>query len=168
MGRRLPSNGGTVKPGERGSRRSLLAMFFYLGLGVKRWLLIAGLGIGVWSVGASFVIKNLFDLSVPNVLPWFLEGVLIGLGGLFLLLVSAYGLYRSVGPLLLASTSIDSVAETIDQEVHGLVDTAYQRAKEIIGTNKDKLANLAKYLIDNETAERDVLEMLFSPAAPAD
>ena len=113
MGRRLPSNGGTVKPGERGSRRSLLAMFFYLGLGVKRWLLIAGLGIGVWSVGASFVIKNLFDLSVPNVLPWFLEGVLIGLGGLFLLLVSAYGLYRSVGPLLLASTSIDSVAETI-------------------------------------------------------
>ena len=98
-------------------------------------------------------------------------------------MVTRYGMSEKLGPrtfgkreeLVFLGREIseqrdysDSVAETIDQEVHGLVDTAYQRAKEIIGTNKDKLANLAKYLIDNETAERDVLEMLFSPAAPAD
>ena len=55
----------------------------------------------------------------------------------------------------------DSVAESIDEEVHRLVETAYKSAEKLLKTNKDKLTELANYLIENETAEGDVLNSLF-------
>jgi len=55
----------------------------------------------------------------------------------------------------------DSVAESIDEEVHRLVETAYKSAENLLKTNKDKLTELANYLIENETAEGDVLNALF-------
>ena len=47
----------------------------------------------------------------------------------------------------------EEVAGEIDQEVHRLVDTAYQRAKKILTERRDKLVQLADYLKREETIE---------------
>ena len=58
----------------------------------------------------------------------------------------------------------DQVAETIDEEVHDLIDAAYKTAKSLILENKDRLDRVARHLVDNETAEGDVLNGLFEAA----
>lgn len=85
----------------------------YFGLGVKRWLLAGAVGIGVCAVGIAFVIKNLFALNTPNLLPWHLEGVIVAAAGVALIVMSVWGLYRSVGPLLLRYQSVSALARTI-------------------------------------------------------
>ena len=60
----------------------------------------------------------------------------------------------------------DSVAQTIDDEVRGLIDTAYSTAKTLLTTHRSKLTRLSEYLIENETAEEDTLRDLFDPPAP--
>ena len=52
----------------------------------------------------------------------------------------------------------DKVAETIDDEVHSLIDTAYDRAKGLLVEHNDKLVALAKYLMEHETADAPDLE----------
>ncbi|HET9848395.1 MAG TPA: ATP-dependent zinc metalloprotease FtsH [Candidatus Dormibacteraeota bacterium] len=47
----------------------------------------------------------------------------------------------------------EEVAGEIDQEVHRLVDTAYQRARKILTERRDKLVQLAEYLKQEETIE---------------
>jgi len=47
----------------------------------------------------------------------------------------------------------EEVAGEIDQEVHRLVDTAYQRAKKILTERREKLVQLAEYLKTEETIE---------------
>jgi cell division protease FtsH len=56
----------------------------------------------------------------------------------------------------------DRIAEDIDEDVHSLIDFAYQTANRVLTENRTKLANLAKYLIVNETAEEEVIGELFS------
>jgi cell division protease FtsH len=62
----------------------------------------------------------------------------------------------------------DKIAQDIDEEVHSLVDNAYQAAKRVLTEHKDKLASLARYLIANETVEGDALRELLdtSPSLP--
>ena len=61
----------------------------------------------------------------------------------------------------------DRIAEEIDDEVHGLINSAYQTAKNLVADNKNKLSQIAKYLIDNETVEGDDLTNLFdTPPTP--
>ena len=105
-----PYLGGSTHPG---GRRNSLRKFLYRGLGVKRWLLVGSAGVGVCSVGLAFVIKNIFDLALPNVLPWYLEGVAIAVAGVTLVLLAVYGLYRSIGPLLLPSPGVGSLTDAI-------------------------------------------------------
>ena len=60
----------------------------------------------------------------------------------------------------------DQVAETIDDEVHDLINTAHKIAKSLVLENKDTLDRVARHLVDHETAEGDVLYSLFkAPAA---
>jgi cell division protease FtsH len=47
----------------------------------------------------------------------------------------------------------EEVAGEIDQEVHRLVDTGYQRAKKILTERREKLIQLAEYLKQEETIE---------------
>ena len=54
----------------------------------------------------------------------------------------------------------DKIAETIDEEVHSLIEEAYKRAKELLNDHKDKLKLLAEFLIENETADASHLEEL--------
>ena len=57
------------------------------------------------------------------------------------------------------------IAETIDDEIHGLIDGAYQTAKNLIQTHKEKLAEVSTYLIEHETIEgNDLTEMLNAPS----
>lgn len=91
----------------------VLAKFFYFGLGVKRWILAGSAGIAISSIGLAFLIKNLFAINFPDFLPWYSEGVLVMVVGLAVMLLSAFGLYRSLGPILFSSASIDSLTESI-------------------------------------------------------
>ena len=61
----------------------------------------------------------------------------------------------------------DSIAKTIDDEVHNLIEGAYQTAKNLIISHKDKLTQVSKYLIEHETLEGKALtDMLNSPLPP--
>ena len=60
----------------------------------------------------------------------------------------------------------DRVAEEIDAEVYSLVEEAYALAKQTLEASKDKLHQIAKYLIQHETVEGATLQALFSSEAP--
>ena len=100
-------------PGVRRSWRTFLTHFFYPGLGVKRWLLIGAIGISMVSIGLAFVMKYMFALPTPDVLPWYWEGVLLGMAGVVVLLLGIYGLYRSIGPVLFPAPSLNSLTDAI-------------------------------------------------------
>jgi len=52
----------------------------------------------------------------------------------------------------------DSTAATIDEEVRKLVDEAYQRAKDVLVSNKHVLDKLAEMLIEKETVDAEELQ----------
>ena len=58
------------------------------------------------------------------------------------------------------------IADEIDEEVHKLISTAYNTAKEILTTHRAKLVQISKYLIVHETVEGKDLEELFSSEPP--
>ena len=60
----------------------------------------------------------------------------------------------------------DKIAEEIDKEVHYFIQQAYNRAKEILTTHKDKLVEVAQYLIRHESVEGDELKRLFDGSSP--
>lgn len=64
----------------------------------------------------------------------------------------------------------ESVAEIIDQEVHEIVSTAYQRTLEVLRENRDKLDALAERLMEVETIGREeFLEVMGErPAGPSE
>ena len=61
----------------------------------------------------------------------------------------------------------DQIAESIDDEVHSLLQEAYDTAKNLIASNTGKLSALARYLIEHESIEGDELKKLLetSPAS---
>ena len=92
-------------------------------------------------------------------------------------MVTRYGMSEKLGPrtfgkreeLVFLGKEIseqrdysDRIAEDIDEDVHSLIDFAYQTANRVLTENRTKLSNLAKYLIVNETAEEEVIGELFS------
>ena len=58
----------------------------------------------------------------------------------------------------------DTIAETIDDEVHSLVQTAYEVAKSLLNENLGKLSALAKYLVEHESVEGEELTNLLNTA----
>ncbi len=57
----------------------------------------------------------------------------------------------------------DKIADLIDDEVHSIIEYAYETARNILTKNKAKLMRLAKKLIAKETLEGDELEAIFNP-----
>ncbi|MGE5424821.1 MAG: ATP-dependent metallopeptidase FtsH/Yme1/Tma family protein, partial [Syntrophothermus sp.] len=55
----------------------------------------------------------------------------------------------------------EKTAQTIDQEISKLVESAYQRAKKILTENKDKVEKLATTLLEKEVIFREDLEEIF-------
>ena len=113
MANGLPSGQGQESPAIEVSGWTLFIRLMRIGLGIKRWLLIAGLGIGVCAIGLAFVAKNLLSFNTPDLLPWHLEGIIVFTAGIGLILLAIYGLYNSLGPLLLRYKSINELARTI-------------------------------------------------------
>lgn len=108
-------NGSTeYSPERRTSRWYNLARLLAPGLNLKRWVLLGAAGISILSVGIGFLARRALALTFPDFLPGYLEGVLllgVGLGATFL---AMYGLYRSLAPIILASSSINrGIANTI-------------------------------------------------------
>ena len=60
----------------------------------------------------------------------------------------------------------DKIAEEIDNEVHNLIQSAYNKATELLKSNSAKLAQIANYLVINETVEGKELAELFNSEPP--
>ena len=55
----------------------------------------------------------------------------------------------------------EEIANAIDGAVHGLIQNAYNVAKQILTENHDKMVQIAEQLIVEETIEGDALNELF-------
>jgi cell division protease FtsH len=55
----------------------------------------------------------------------------------------------------------EKTAQTIDEEVHSLIDEAYQKAKSILGEHKENLTKLANQLLEKEVIFNDDLVAIF-------
>ena len=92
-------------------------------------------------------------------------------------MVTRYGMSEKLGPrtfgkreeLVFLGKEIaeqrdysDSVAETIDDEVHAFIERAEKTAKRLLSTHRAKLDQLSKYLLQHESIEGDPLKELFS------
>jgi len=97
-------------------------------------------------------------------------------------MVTRYGMSEKLGPrtfgkreeLVFLGREIseqrdysDKVAETIDDEVHALVGTAYDTAMKVLTENLEKLHLLAQYLLEHETADGQIIEGLFEESQAA-
>ena len=60
----------------------------------------------------------------------------------------------------------EAVAEKIDQEVRSIVNNAYERAKDILTTYRDRLDAVANRLLEVETINREEFEQIFPPPTP--
>lgn len=60
----------------------------------------------------------------------------------------------------------DKIAEEIDEEVHNIIQHAYDTAKKILTEHKSRLKQIAEQLIANETLGEDELNKLFEGLTP--
>jgi cell division protease FtsH len=104
-------------------------------------------------------------------------------------MVTTYGMSEKLGPrtfgrrgeLIFLGREVteeqkdysDKTAESIDEEVHNIVQRAQSVAREVLTANKEKLVKLAEALIANETIEGEALDAILgkrnndTPAKPA-
>jgi len=93
-------------------------------------------------------------------------------------MVSEYGMSEKLGPISFGHSDelvflgrelsehknySERMALEIDREVRTFIDSAYNVARDILTNSKDKLTELAKRLIDEETIEGEELDKLFAP-----
>jgi cell division protease FtsH len=60
----------------------------------------------------------------------------------------------------------DDVARQIDEEVRGIIETAYARAQDVLTRYRGKLDQLAETLVEKETLDAEEFEGLFSDLPP--
>ena len=88
------------------------------------------------------------------------------------MMVTVYGLNDKVGNLTYYDSTGQSessfnkpysekTAEIIDKEISKIIEEQYQRAIDLLENNKDKLTQLAEYLLDKEVIFKDNLEEIF-------
>ena len=91
-------------------------------------------------------------------------------------MVAYYGLADKIGNIsfydstgqnerLLEKPYSEATAQLIDQEVRKLVRDAYERTKQILSANKDKLESLAKLLLEKEVVFEKDLEIIMGKRA---
>lgn len=87
-------------------------------------------------------------------------------------MVAYYGLNKKLGNISyydstgqyeqsLQKPYSEATAQMIDEEVHKLVESAYQRTVELLREHRDKLEQLAELLLEKEVAMKDDLEAIF-------
>lgn len=98
-------------------------------------------------------------------------------------MVTEYGMSDKIGPLQFGSAGgqvflgrdmqneanySDAIAYEIDQEMQNFINQCYQRAKDILTENRDKLELVAKTLLDIETLDADQIKSLFETGSLPD
>jgi cell division protease FtsH len=96
-------------------------------------------------------------------------------------MVTEYGMSEKLGPrtfgqrqeLVFLGREIseqrdysDKIAQEIDEEVHNIIQGAYNTAKEILTTHTEKLKQLAEELMTRETLDEPDLDKIFEGLAP--
>jgi cell division protease FtsH len=96
-------------------------------------------------------------------------------------MVTEYGMSEKLGPrtfgqrqeLVFLGREIseqrdysDKIAQEIDEEVHSIIQRAYNTAKRVLTTNKEKLNQLAQELIRQETLDEPELDKIFEGLVP--
>ena len=96
-------------------------------------------------------------------------------------MVTEYGMSEKLGPrtfgqrqeLVFLGREIseqrdysDKIAQEIDEEVHNIIQRAYNNTKKILTANKAKLKQLAEELIAHETIDEPELDKIFEGLAP--
>jgi cell division protease FtsH len=91
-------------------------------------------------------------------------------------MVTKYGMSEKMGPLQFGQQEelvflgrelaeqrdySEEVAEEIDGEVRGIVDQAYDRVRQLMAANLNKLHAVAKALIERETLSNEEFEQIF-------
>ncbi|MBR2974540.1 MAG: cell division protein FtsH, partial [Clostridia bacterium] len=110
--------------------------------------------IGKISAGASGDIRQLTSLAQRMVTEW---GMSDKIGPIF---------YGSEGEVFLGRSYqnqhsySESVAKTIDEEIHAIVDGCYKLAKQILTEKMDVMHNMARVLFEKETIHNDEVAML--------
>jgi cell division protease FtsH len=89
--------------------------------------------------------------------------------------VSQFGLSDKIGPILIGDnetevflgrelssrrTVSERTAELVDEEVKRVIQTAFDRAKQVLTDNRDLLDKIAAALLDRETLTREDIEVL--------
>ncbi len=97
-------------------------------------------------------------------------------------MVTRYGMSEKLGPrtfgkreeLVFLGREIseqrdysDNVAETIDEEVHRLIETAHQTAKDVLVEHRARLDRISEFLLEHETIEEDQVKEVFDTPPPA-
>ena len=97
-------------------------------------------------------------------------------------MVMRFGMSESLGPLTFGRRQelvflgreigqqrdySEAVAQEIDREVRRIIDQAYQRAKEVLTTYRDRLEAVARRLIEVETLEAQEFRSLVGAPVPA-
>jgi cell division protease FtsH len=96
-------------------------------------------------------------------------------------MVTEYGMSQKLGPrtfgqrqeLVFLGREIseqrdysDKIAQEIDEEVHNIIQRAYNTARQILTANKEKLRQLAQELIAHETLDEPELDKIFEGLTP--
>lgn len=87
-------------------------------------------------------------------------------------MVTYYGLNKRIGNLSYYDSTgqqeynftkpfSEKTAQVIDEEVRGIVESAYQKALDLLSKNKDKVDKLAEVLLEKEVIFRENLEEIF-------
>ncbi len=92
-------------------------------------------------------------------------------------MVTQYGMSEKLGPITFGEKEeliflgreiaeqrnySEDVARQIDREVRGLIDEAYQTAKQVLATHRDKLVAIAERLIHEETLDAAAFNAIFA------
>ena len=85
----------------------------YPGIKIKRWLLLASIGIGICAIGIAYFIRKIFLIQFPDFLPWYFEGILLLLIGILIILFTLKGLFNTLSPLLSKNVTIGTIGETL-------------------------------------------------------
>ena len=60
----------------------------------------------------------------------------------------------------------EETADSIDKEIEGIILACYERAKKILTTNRGKMDEIARTLIEKETLEGEDLEAVLKDVVP--
>ncbi len=96
-------------------------------------------------------------------------------------MVTEFGMSEKLGPLAFGKRDelvflgreigeqrnySDDIARQIDEEVRTIIDQAYARAQQVLSQHRDKLDELARKLVEQETLDGEQFEALFSDLPP--